>query len=116
MPKLICDSSKILEYPMVDRDPVENWTIGNVSLMGDAAHATYPVGSSGASQAIVDSRKLGSYFLKCGINKFALKEYQKEVLPLMNNIILANRKAGPDAKSWARCHITNGRRFMWRGI
>ena len=40
---------------------------------------------------------MGSYFLKCGVNQFALKEYQKEVLPLANNIILTNRKAGADA-------------------
>ena len=56
VPGLIAEAQEVFEYPMVDREPVECWTDGRVTLIGDAAHATYPVGSSGASQAILDTR------------------------------------------------------------
>ena len=58
IPGLIRSAERIYEYPMVDRDPVERWTVGRVTLLGDAAHAMYPIGSNGASQAILDARVL----------------------------------------------------------
>ena len=82
---------------MVDRDPIERWTDGAVTLMGDAAHATYPVGSNGASQAIVDARKIGRAMLDHGVTPRALEAYEAEILPATRNIILANRGSGPDA-------------------
>ena len=56
MPALIRASEAIYMYPMVDRDPLPSWNVGRVTLLGDAAHPMYPVGSNGASQAIVDGR------------------------------------------------------------
>ena len=58
MPDLIRRSDVIFEYPMVDRDPVDRWTFGRVTLLGDAAHPMYPRGSNGAAQAIIDARVL----------------------------------------------------------
>ncbi|MGP4016446.1 FAD-dependent monooxygenase [Saccharopolyspora sp. 5N708] len=58
LPGLIGNSATILEYPMVDRDPLPSWGEGRVTLLGDAAHPMYPVGANGASQAIVDARVL----------------------------------------------------------
>lgn len=97
IPKLVDGADKIFEYPMVDRDPIDNWTEGAVSLIGDAAHATYPVGSNGASQAIVDARKLGHHLLVNGTGPAALKAYQDEMLPIARKIVLTNRGSGPDA-------------------
>ena len=96
-PELIKSAAKVFEYPMVDRDPVPSWTEGAVTLMGDAAHATYPVGSNGASQAIIDARKLGRHLLEQGVNPNALNAYQDEMLPTANKIVLTNRGSGPDA-------------------
>ncbi len=96
-PQLITTADQVFEYPMVDRDPISRWTHGSVTLMGDAAHATYPVGSSGASQAIVDARKLGSYLLSIGVNSKALDAYEAELLPATRSMVLANRGSGPDA-------------------
>ena len=59
IPALIRSATQIYEYPMVDRDPLDNWRDGRVTLMGDAAHPMYPIGSNGASQAILDARILG---------------------------------------------------------
>jgi len=52
----IRDSELILEYPMVDKDPIEAWTFGRMTLAGDAAHPMYPRGSNGAAQAVIDAR------------------------------------------------------------
>ncbi|ANJ26002.1 flavin-dependent oxidoreductase [Agromyces aureus] len=58
VPGVIAAADEILEYPMVDRDPLERWIFGRTTLLGDAAHALYPNGSNGASQAILDARTL----------------------------------------------------------
>ena len=58
VPELIRASREVLEYPMIDRDPVPSWRDGRVVLLGDAAHPMYPIGSNGASQAILDARVL----------------------------------------------------------
>ena len=56
IPKVIADAEQILEWPMIDRDPLPRWTHGRMTLLGDAAHPMYPIGSNGASQAILDAR------------------------------------------------------------
>ncbi len=96
-PALIHSAEAIYEYPMVDRDPVPSWTEGAVTLMGDAAHATYPVGSSGASQAIIDARKLGAALRGHGMTREALLAYEAEMRPRAEAVIRANRGSGPDA-------------------
>lgn len=97
VPALITGARKVYEYPMVDRDPVDRWTDGRVTLIGDAAHPTYPVGSNGASQAIVDARKLGVCLIEHGIAPQALEAYEEEVRPATTRIVLTNRGSGPDA-------------------
>lgn len=96
VPELIRGAEVVYEYPMVDRDPVDRWTEGRVTLMGDAAHPTYPVGSNGASQAIVDARAIGAELLAHGVSSKALLAYEEKIRPHTRNIILANRKSGPD--------------------
>ena len=95
--QLISNAGDVFEYPMVDREPLEKWTFDNTTILGDAAHPTYPVGSSGASQAIIDSRKLVYQFKNKGLNNSALLSYENEMRPLTNKITLTNRQAGPDA-------------------
>lgn len=97
VPALIEGASAVFEYPMVDRDPVDHWTDGCVTLMGDAAHPTYPVGSNGASQAIVDARVFGAKILKYGMCPDALAAYEEQLRPVTTNVTLANRGRGPDA-------------------
>ena len=96
-PALIRAARKIYEYPMVDRDPVSSWHEDRTVLIGDAAHATYPVGSNGASQAILDARMLGARILEFGLAPAALRAYDADVRPAVNRVILANRGSGPDA-------------------
>ncbi len=96
-PALITGADKVYEYPMVDRDPIDRWTDGRATLIGDAAHPTYPVGSNGASQAIVDARKLGASLIEHGIAPPALEAYEDEMRPVTTRIVLTNRGSGPDA-------------------
>lgn len=96
VPDLIRRADKVFEYPMVDRDPLERWTVGRVCLLGDAAHAAYPVGSNGAGSAIIDARKLGRAFLDHGLGRRALLAYEEEMRPATSRVILTNRVAGPD--------------------
>ena len=96
-PALIRASDIVYEYPMVDREPLPSWTTGCVTLIGDAAHATYPVGSNGASQAIIDARKLGAALRSHGATRAALLAYEAEMRPRAEGILRANRGKGPDA-------------------
>lgn len=97
IPALIDGAETVYEYPMVDREPVARWTFGNATLIGDAAHATYPVGSSGASQAIVDARILGAAIKTLGPCDVAAQRFEAQVRPKANAVTLANRaQGGPD--------------------
>ena len=81
--------------PMIDRDPVSTWIDGPVALMGDAAHAMYPTGSNGASQAIIDARVLGAAMLERGITPDAIKHYDDQLCSKVSDLVLRNRSAGP---------------------
>ncbi|MCC5999937.1 MAG: flavin-dependent oxidoreductase [Pararhodobacter sp.] len=96
VPALIEGAAEVFEYPMVDRDPLTAWRDGRVSLMGDAAHAAYPVGSNGAGSAIIDARELGAVLLAHGLTPAALQAYEERMLPATTQVVLRNRVAGPD--------------------
>ncbi|WP_439122783.1 flavin-dependent oxidoreductase [Marivita sp.] len=81
--------------PMIDRDPVPSWVDGPVALMGDAAHAMYPTGSNGASQAFVDARVIGAKVLEHGLNEAALAAYDAQLCGPVSELVLRNRGAGP---------------------
>ncbi|WP_297578629.1 flavin-dependent oxidoreductase [Devosia sp.] len=83
------------ENPMIDRDPIGTWHDGPVVLLGDAAHAMYPTGSNGASQAIVDARVLGAAMLDHGATEAALAAYDQRLCGPISEVILRNRSAGP---------------------
>lgn len=95
IPELIRSASNVYEYPMVDRDPIESWVDGRCILIGDAAHVMYPVGSNGASQAIVDARVLGAEMQRLGVGIAALKSFEDAMLRDLNELVLRNRGAGP---------------------
>jgi hypothetical protein len=80
---------------MIDRDPVPTWQDGSVILMGDAAHAMYPTGSNGASQAIMDARQLGVAMLEHGVNEAALAAFDHRFCGPISQLVLRNRGAGP---------------------
>lgn len=95
VPELIQNAQVAYENPMIDRDPVDTWQDGGVALIGDAAHAMYPTGSNGASQAIIDARVLGASMLNHGIAPAALAAYNQQLCEPVSKLILRNRGAGP---------------------
>jgi 2-polyprenyl-6-methoxyphenol hydroxylase-like FAD-dependent oxidoreductase len=92
---LVRATPEFWEYPMCDRDPLPFWTQGRVTLLGDAAHPMYPVGSNGASQAVLDARCLAD-LLAAQAPEAALAAYAAERLPKTAEIVRANRKGGPE--------------------
>jgi 2-polyprenyl-6-methoxyphenol hydroxylase-like FAD-dependent oxidoreductase len=94
---LMRDADAILEYPMVDREPLPYWTQGRVTLLGDAAHPMYPRGSNGAGQAILDARTLAGCLKRERDVPAALKAYEAARLKPAYEVVLANRTSGPDA-------------------
>jgi 2-polyprenyl-6-methoxyphenol hydroxylase-like FAD-dependent oxidoreductase len=95
VPALIAGADGAYENPMIDRDPVTTWQDGPVALLGDAAHAMYPTGSNGASQAIIDARVLGAAMLEHGVTAAALAAYNARLCGPISQLILRNRGAGP---------------------
>jgi 2-polyprenyl-6-methoxyphenol hydroxylase-like FAD-dependent oxidoreductase len=97
VPALIRAADSVLEFPMVDQDPLPRWSFGRVTLLGDAAHPMVPRGSNGAGQAILDARALTSALLENDDPVAALASYEKQRLEATTRIVLTNRTNPPDA-------------------
>ena len=96
VPGVIRAAHTILEFPMIDRDPLPRWSHGRVTLLGDAAHPMYPIGSNGASQAILDGEALTRELLAGGDPEAALERYEQRRLPPTARIVDSNRRKGID--------------------
>ena len=94
VPAFLRAAELVLEYPMVDKDPLAAWTFGRVTLLGDAAHPMVPRGSNGAGQAILDARALAQCLFEGGDS---LKRYENQRLEATSNVVLENRRNPPDA-------------------
>lgn len=96
VPALIRSAPGTFRFPMVDRDPLDRWSFGRTTLLGDAAHPMYPIGSNGASQAILDARVLTGCLRDIDDPVAALERYDAERRPATAAIVLANRGLGPE--------------------
>lgn len=96
VPTMIAGAESIYEFPMSDRDPLPRWTFGRVTLLGDAAHPMYPIGSNGASQAILDADALTTALIEEPDWQSALERYDAERVPATAKVVLQNRQKGPD--------------------
>lgn len=96
VPAMIAGSKAVYEFPMSDRNPLDKWTFGRVTLLGDAAHPMYPIGSNGASQAILDADSLAESLKNTTNIEEALLQYDKERVPAAAKVVLQNRAKGPD--------------------
>ena len=95
LPALLAKSECAYENPMIDREPLDSWVDGPVAPIGDAAHAMYPTGSNGATQAIIDARVLGRIMLDHEPTPAALKAFDDELCAPVGQLVLRNRGAGP---------------------
>ncbi|MGZ0712650.1 flavin-dependent oxidoreductase (plasmid) [Coraliomargarita sp. W4R53] len=96
VPATIAAADEIFEYPMVDRDALPSWTTGRTTLLGDAAHAMYPNGSNGGSQAIIDARTLAFHLATDATVADALAAYESERRPATAALLEMTRRTGPE--------------------
>lgn len=96
VPAVIRAAHAIFEFPMVDRDPLPRWSHGRITLLGDAAHPMYPIGSNGASQAILDGEAIAQELMAGGDPEKALLRYEQHRLPPTARIVESNRRKGID--------------------
>ncbi len=94
--QMIRDADQILEYPMVDKDPVGQWTFGRITLAGDAAHPMYPRGSNGAAQAAIDARTLADFLRSSSDPREALTAYEAARCGPTAQVVRTNREHAPD--------------------
>jgi 2-polyprenyl-6-methoxyphenol hydroxylase-like FAD-dependent oxidoreductase len=111
VPEMIKASELVLEYPMVDQDPLPWWSAGRVTLLGDAAHPMVPRGSNGAGQAILDAGALAGALLKHTEVADAFAAYEHERRPATAAVVHANRANPPDAVLREIYHRTGDRPF-----
>ena len=111
VPSFIRAADQVLEFPMVDQDPLPRWSFGRVTLLGDAAHPMVPRGSNGAGQAILDARALTSALLQHADPVAALGAYEQQRLEATTRVVLTNRTNPPDAILREVYRRTNDRPF-----
>jgi 2-polyprenyl-6-methoxyphenol hydroxylase-like FAD-dependent oxidoreductase len=111
VPAFIRAADGVLEFPMVDQDPLPRWSFGRITLLGDAAHPMVPRGSNGAGQAILDARALTAALQQDADPVAALAAYEKQRLEATARIVLTNRSNPPDAILREVFERTHDRRF-----
>ena len=111
VPALIANAQQILEYPMVDKDPVGRWTFGRVTFMGDAAHPMYPRGSNGAAQGLIDARTLAELLAVTPDPQAALQAYDQARVGPTAKVVQTNRSTPPDYINIKVDELTGGRPF-----
>jgi 2-polyprenyl-6-methoxyphenol hydroxylase-like FAD-dependent oxidoreductase len=111
VPGLITGAKEILEYPMVDKDPVPRWTFGRVSFLGDAAHPMYPRGSNGSAQALLDASTLAGLLAEGGDAQQALQRYEALRLPATAKVVETNRTVPPDFIIMKADELSGGKPF-----
>ena len=94
--KLIRDADTVLEYPMVDKDPIDRWTFDRVTFAGDAAHPMYPRGSNGSAQSLIDVRTLADLLAANKDARAAFAAYEAERRPATAQVVRTNRSSPPD--------------------
>ncbi len=111
VPELLKNSEVVLEYPMVDKDPIARWTFGRVTFVGDAAHPMYPRGSNGAAQALIDARLLADMLANAADKVAALKAYEELRRPATARVVRTNREHPPDFINIKVAELTGDKPF-----
>ncbi|MEJ8835992.1 flavin-dependent oxidoreductase [Ramlibacter sp. AN1133] len=111
VPGLLLHAREILEYPMVDKDPVPRWSFNRVTLLGDAAHPMYPRGSNGSAQALIDARTLADLLARGGNPVALLRDYEAVRLPATAKVVETNRTVPPDFIIMKADELSGGKPF-----
>jgi 2-polyprenyl-6-methoxyphenol hydroxylase-like FAD-dependent oxidoreductase len=109
--RMLREAEFILTYPMVDRHPIDRWTFGRITLLGDAAHPMYPRGGNGGAQSIIDAARLAHLLKTTADPVAALKAYEAERIPATSKVVMQSRNAPPDQIIDLVEQRTGGKRF-----
>lgn len=109
--ELLRATQEVYLFPLIDHDPLSQWSFGRVTMLGDAAHAMYPRGGNGACSSFVDARVLAECLATVGDPAQALKRYEDERLEAVNRLVIANRGEGPEVIRRIVEERTGGKRF-----
>jgi len=89
------DKQQIFKWGLFDRDPMDRWSKGRVTLLGDAAHPMLPFLSQGAAMAIEDAYVLAAALSHFGADtNAALDAYEAERRPRTARVQLEARERG----------------------
>ena len=94
--QMIRNAREVYLFPLIDHDPLPQWSFGRVTLLGDAAHAMYPRGGNGVCQALVDTRVIAEKLATVSDLEEAMRQYEEERRTIVNRIVVANRGEGPE--------------------
>jgi salicylate hydroxylase len=90
--ELFGKASHCYKWAMFDRDPLQQWSSGRVTLLGDAAHPMLPYLAQGAAMAIEDGYILAALLQRSTVDlTLALKAYQHVRLPRTSRVQLGAR-------------------------
>lgn len=91
--KLFSHADDVFKWGLFDRDPMQKWTQGRITLLGDAAHPMLPFLSQGAAMAIEDAFVLGGALAESS-PETALARYEALRRPRTSRVQLESRERG----------------------
>jgi len=123
--RIISAAGTCFIWALFDRDPLPRWSVGRVTLLGDACHPMYPFMAQGAAQAIEDGAALTALLAAGGGPVETLRRYEQIRLPRVTRLqemsrankhryhmpdgaeqeerdaaMAANRERAPDTMRW----------------
>jgi salicylate hydroxylase len=88
---LFAEVEETFIWGLFDRAPLPRWSVGRVTLLGDACHPMLPYMAQGAAQALEDGAVLAACLAKTSDVEGALKHYEEVRLPRASKVQLAAR-------------------------
>ena len=109
--QLIRDAREVYLFPLVRHFPLDTWVDGRVVLIGDAAHAMYPRGGNGITQAMLDARVLSEKLVELGDPEAAFQAYDAARRPIVTRIVDSMRGEGYEVIRRMVAERTDGQPF-----
>jgi salicylate hydroxylase len=92
---LFAATERCYKWALYDREPLERWTVGRATLLGDSAHAMLPYLAQGAAQSLEDACVLAAEIARTPDDvPAALQRYQAARIPRTRRIQLGARARG----------------------
>lgn len=104
--RLLGSAERYYKWALYDRDPLDRWSKGRATLLGDSAHAMLPYIGQGACMAIEDGYVLAATIAQMpDAPAEALRHYERLRLPRTRSAVLEARARGTEmhlTSRWAQ--------------